>query len=303
MDARTWIETNLDTQQGKHDDTLSVNCPFCTDAGKSPDWKHHLQINLEKSVCHCFRCDYGGTLIRLVRDVSGVSYAEATQILDAQPRTGKRLRLRPPPAAPDPTTCELPKEYRPLNPKNFLHRAALAYLYGRGLLPNNIRDFELGFCVTGDYSQRVIIPVKRGDKVVGFTARAIHPNVPRKYMTPPGFRATQYLYNFERARGSDLVVVMEGPADVWNLPDKAMGLFTNKMSDAQAALVIQHWKRAIVMLDQDAKMAAYEIYKKLAVFLPCGVAVLPYSKDPGEADKMEIVNALVSARTGLEALL
>ena len=74
MDAQSWIEINLDLGRSQRNSSnISANCPFCTDAGKSPDWKHHLQINIEKGVCHCFRCDYGGTLIKLVRDVSGVS--------------------------------------------------------------------------------------------------------------------------------------------------------------------------------------------------------------------------------------
>ena len=37
---------------------VSIDCPFCSKRNGSPDFKQHLQINFEKGLGHCYRCDW-----------------------------------------------------------------------------------------------------------------------------------------------------------------------------------------------------------------------------------------------------
>lgn len=58
-------------------DEVRVNCPFCTETGKSADDKSHMYINPHKEIAHCFRCDWSGNIYYLVSMVDSCSYWEA----------------------------------------------------------------------------------------------------------------------------------------------------------------------------------------------------------------------------------
>jgi DNA primase len=300
LDANMWVETHFDIRAGRGN-WISANCPFCSEHGKSPDTKFHLGISIERNMAHCFRCHYKKSLAGLVMEIERCSFAEAYEIIGGHMPSRDNLNLREIKINKRVSEIELPEECHQLSRTNARHRRAIDYLKNRGIDFRTAQFLSYGFAVTGEYAQRIIIPVLFGTKVVGFTARTILPKAdePLRYKTAQDFKSAKYLYNYDHAKESEFVVIMEGPLDVARLPQYAVGLFTNQMSDAQVLLVTKTWKRAVIMLDRDAYDSAWEIQKRLSGFMDCTVAALPNSKDPGCAPVPEIAGALAKAHGGL----
>ena len=65
---------------------------------------------------------------------------------------------------------ELPKEFKPLYKKSdsFKYKHALNYLLKRGLRPEDIIKYNIGYCETGEYEDKIIIPSYDSDGKLNF---------------------------------------------------------------------------------------------------------------------------------------
>jgi DNA primase len=169
------------------------------------------------------------------------------------------------------------------------------YLESRGVDPVLIHAYELGYCLTGEFAQRIIIPIRFHGEMVGFTSRTLESSV-QKYKFPVGFESSRFLFNYDRAASSKYLVLMEGPFDAMKMPLCAVAVFTNRLSVFQELLVVKGaWEEVIVLFDQDATSNAYTVFKRLSQFKPCRLARLAKSKDPGEAPLVEVEEAVQGA--------
>ncbi len=300
MRIEDWLRSRFDVRgEGVQ---LRVNCPMCSKIGKSLDVKHHMGVSLRPDSrlqgVHCFRCGYHASLLRFVSDIEGgLSYREIKErfrlVASVNLQDGNVL-LTPTPKVRTPTKRDkfpLPKEYREMDPQSRLHFKPLRYLAKRGYTDLKfLKRFGVGYCATGDYAGRLIIPIVFEGEQVCFTARAIEDSAQPRYKFPPGSLPSLFVYNYDNAALSDTVVLMEGPFDVWTAPNSAIGLFTNQISIPQRLLVVTTWSRAVVMLDRDAADRSYKIYQQLSQFMPCTVTHVD-AKDPGEAGRVDVFRA------------
>lgn len=76
-----WLrQTFGDVVDASHD--WRVDCPFCVSRGsKALDTKKHLYVSKEKSVCHCFRCEFASTHAGLICNIDGVTFSVALEYL------------------------------------------------------------------------------------------------------------------------------------------------------------------------------------------------------------------------------
>lgn len=100
-------------------------------------------------------------------------------------------------------------------------------------------------------SNRLIIPYKYKDKIVGYTARIANDNAPksiRKYHSevPAG-----YMYNIDKLNNPDIkrIVLVEGVLDAMAIG--AVGFLGNKLSNDQLAWIRQSGKEVILLPDFD----------------------------------------------------
>jgi len=303
-----WLESHLRVKRDRGD-AYRACCPLCENHGKSPDTKFHMGISLKENfqAFHCFRCDSSGSVLELLHEL-GLPWKDAHVLIGL--KRGRQGTF-PPLTAPISgkvvaQAFPVPKECKPLSGTRPRHAAALRYLYKRGVGQDLIEKYKLGFCVLGDYAQRVVLPVEHEGVMVGFTARAISPDEKPKYKFPPGFKAADYLYNFDNAKSSSYVVLTEGPYDAMRLPDSAVALFGNRLSERQKLLITRTWGRAVIMLDRDAAKFAAEMARALSAFMHISVTFVQ-AKDPGEAEQCEIdhvvAQALRNVNYGLGAFL
>ena len=155
------------------------------------------------------------------------------------------------------------------------------YLAERGLTPETIIDFGVGYCAKGMMAERIAIPIHNPDGgVVAYAGR--FPGEPGedtpKYKLPQGFRKSLELFNIDRAikeSAEKPLVIVEGFFGCMKLHQhgcrKAVALMGSSMSDAQEELVRKHTdrrSRVIIMLDEDeaGRTGREDIAVRLAKF-------------------------------------
>jgi len=102
--------------------------------------------------------------------------------------------------------------------------------------------------------ERLIIPVYRLGKLVGWQARTLKEGDKIKYYTMPGMKKQHLIYNGDRARTFDFGVVVEGVTDVWRVGLRGGGTLGKDISYQQRQLIMQYWGNGslCLMLDPDA---------------------------------------------------
>ena len=131
-------------------------CPACD------HYKHKLAVNLDKNAFHCWICDYRGRNIRrLVRRFG--SYLQLQKWDGISDRTDlerfadlfvERVSRE------DKTKVELPEEFVSLcsNKIPATGMYAFRYLQKRGITKEDILKWKIGYCFSGEYQNRIIIP-------------------------------------------------------------------------------------------------------------------------------------------------
>jgi DNA primase len=307
-----WFNQNFEVKPTHNPSKIYICCPFCvkvSEGRKSADTKFHMGVTftpVEKSpvpCVHCFRCGYSASIKKFIKACEGP---------DAF-RFNKRFKqalddlsvVVSPVVESQEVFVPLPKDYSPLDPRCISHGPAIQYLKQRGISKHLWKLFQLGFCMDGPYSGRIIFPIYFQRKLVGFTARIVIQTVSQyvpKYQFPSGFSASSFLYNFDRASQFQKVVVMEGVFDVLRFPQNAVALFGKAMSVQQKLKLVSTWKEVIVMLDSDAGESAYRIQKELSPFVNCTVAKLS-NGDPADNRKSDLVRALEERNEGMEFII
>lgn len=213
-------------------------CPFHTE--KTPSF--HVSPALNRF--HCFGCGASGDAFEFLMRIEGLSFREAMRRLAE--RAGIELRAD---ALPQETPDEHERLRRLMYAANFFYRQALqrtpearAYLTQRGLTPNTIEAFELGYAPNGwDYllrflqrhnfrlddaeragllkaredgsgyydrfRHRITFPIHDGTgRVIAFGARTLGDEEPKYLNSPetPLFEKRDTFYGWHRARGEIL---------------------------------------------------------------------------------------------------
>lgn len=282
-------------------------CPFCDDK------RGHLSINHEYGIyndvtgsdnthlANCYRRQclkdpvnraalrdkiLGGLLSDVRRRLSPPTSTELATLVEP----GTLIPVTPPGRIFSLT--DLPPDY-----------PAIAYLRGRGYDPLELASrWHVGFCSAPAHRMaagRIYIPVMMDGVLVGWQARwptELPKDSPiRKYYLLPGMPKRLVLYNYDLARTSPLVVLTEGPTDVWRVGPSGVALFGKTMSEQQEQLILKHWGTGviIVLLDNDepsAAAAAEKIHLRLAARASCPIldVRLPAGTDPGDHSREQL---------------
>lgn len=206
MTLEDLVNNYLDPRKAKGEGEVWVKCPFCNDE------KYRMGINVISGLAHCFRasCEWKTTDRRHL-------FRELSTIFDVEERMDDvRLRRKPVKAATFKKTSTLPEGFEILTPEDDdeIATKAWTYLSDRGVTYKQIVRHKIGFCATGKFAWRIIIPIYRKGKMVAFTGRDFSgdPDVDPKYMNSTG---TKFLYNVPHGHIKRAALLLEGPFDVW----------------------------------------------------------------------------------------
>lgn len=201
---------------------------------------------------------------------------------------------------------ELPGEIIRLQDLPANHHAVV-YLRDRGFDLEELEEcWRVRYCLRAwRYSlldDRIFIPVFMNAVLVGWQGRQVADAAPHlpKYYTLTDMPKRLTLYNFDAARVQPLVVIMEGPTDVWRLGACGVCLLGKTMSEQQLQLLHDNWsgKPIIVCLDADdpdAVKAAEGIFKRIYTRISGSILNirLPEGKDPADLTRLELRQYLV----------
>jgi DNA primase len=224
---------------------LIGRCPFHDDQGRP-----NLSIYPRTASFYCFRCCVGGDAIRFIELVEGVNFVEALKRLGGA--TARRTSLQPQRVQVSrrgPSTRLIgPDERTVLAAAVDLYshclrsdRSALAYVESRGLDPQMLERYRVGYCsgdgllqylrwrrlplaparrvglVTRDDREflagRIVVPEFRRGQPIWLVGRAFPEPLAddtEKYLGLPGRKP---LLGFKESRGAAVVWVVEGPFD------------------------------------------------------------------------------------------
>jgi DNA primase len=291
---------------------VSVLCPFHDDRRPS------LSINLEAKIFHCFACQAKGDILDFVTMIEKISLPDAARIiaqccmipLDGQSSTN----TRPANSADNRNKGMTAKSHsgeagQPGGKASLCCSASLdpthRFLRERGVTPELIKEFGLGFCAQGRLRGRVCIPIHSPDgaQVLAYAGRWVNDHVPDgipRYLLPRGFKKNQVLYNYHRVVGARHLVIVEGYWSVFRLHAlhvPAVALMGTSLSASQIDLLCQSGARRItLLLDADAAggKATKDLLPRLSSLFFIHTPALPDAESPDMVSENLLLEAVRS---------
>ena len=140
--------------QGSKGDELYFSCPFCN------HHKKKLAINLEKNAFHCWVCATKGGISYLVRRFGTINNRHDWELLNQEIDMSSVETMFAENNNEVKEVVDLPKQYLCLARRDLPYSAkeALSYLMSRGVPKSDILYYKMGYCDTGKYRKRIIIP-------------------------------------------------------------------------------------------------------------------------------------------------
>ena len=184
------------------------------------------------------------------------------------------------------------------------YRRAAVYLNKRGITWGDIIKYQIGFCKSGDYKGRIIIPSYDEDnKLNFFSARSYYEDSYLKYKNPKSEDGwSKDIIGFGNMINWGMpIVLVEGVFDAISIRRNAIPLFGKTvMEKLHDAIIINRPPRIYVSLDEDAK-------KNIAVIVETYIkeGIETYvvnlgAKDPADVGFMEMVRVIKEQTTRMD---
>lgn len=276
----------------------------------APWCKHHkpkLYININKNNFHCWVCDYSGKSIhKLVRRFGkGNAYNRWCELAG-------RLDLS------DPKNCEIfgdshePEQKRVVLPDAFQSLtgrhtissgAARLYLNGRGITKNDILWWKIGFCSSGKYSGRIIIPSFNLEGHVDYFIARNYESDWEPYKNPPAPK--DLIFNELYLDWTKPIVLVEGVFDAI-VAGNSIPLNGSALREGSYILqkLVLSGQKVYSAIDPDVEKRLGKETKIIKLLMSYGVEVYkvpiaPY-KDVGEMPKEEFQRRMLLAEEQAE---
>lgn len=261
-----------------------------------PKCNHHkkkLSVNIEKDKFKCWICDWSGsTLFRLVKRygsyqnirewsemIGGTDISEYEKIFFDTSENNKE----------DEVEVQLPKEYISLCNRDISLASITArkYLRDRGITKEDILQWKIGYCIDGEYANRVVFPSFNDEGKVNYFVARTYDNSYRKYMNPNASK--DIVFNELYVDWNDDVVIVEGVFDAIKAVN-AIPILGSTLRETGKLFqkIVKNDPAIYIALDPDAEKKAEKLISSL---LQYGVEVykipITSGKDVGDMTKQE----------------
>lgn len=285
------------------------DCPSC---GSS-----RLRWNAVKHTWICWGCGITGDTVKLVQimercdELGAIQYImdgyvggdakidSLESILPQTVQTPKRGDLRELPQMAWPSGVEV------IDPDFFVHKDAVAYLHGRGITSEQIKQYRLGYGRIGRFAGYVIFPCFINFRMVYFQGRAswnppedLDKEERKAWIEHTGYKKTmnpthrgneafghEVIFNHDLAKASPTVVICEGPVDAIKSGTNAVALLGKAISPEKLSLLANMAATTfVVYLDPGAeeRKVAEQLASELSAFGDVYIATPPEGFDPGD---------------------
>ena len=289
-----WISENIDTKI-KHTSSgheLHICCPVCNET------RYRLYIGMDNGMVYCHNCNFKGSMINLIQYVEGTTYLQASERFNQikgnivlpedsiQTLEWKWLIGSNP---SEKRAIPLPDEYQLLEKSHqIMAQKAIKYLQSRSITYTQIQQHKMGFCGTGEFINRIIIPVYEGSQLKFWVARAISPCVRMKEKSPSNktyqWGKSEVVFNIDRAAKTyHTAVISEGIFDALSWGDIGVSLLGKELYDEQLRVLLNYKsllsEGLYVALDADALDSALKMATRLSDFFKVYLIMIPKEYD------------------------
>ena len=247
------LENILGKGQKRARENYAFHCPFCNH--RKPKLEINLATNEEgKNPWECWVCQTRGRTIRsLLRQLKTPS-SQAAEVLKYLPK-GQQSNYK------DLSIIELPKEFQILADASTTSVTAniiRKYLYARGLTDIDIVKYNIGYCGSGEFGGRVIIPSYSSSGLLNyFIGRSYEGNY-FKYKNPESSKDIIFFENF--INWNQPIILCEGVFDAMAIKRNVIPILGKAISPSlYKKIITSPLKDIYIALDSDAKKRAIEI--------------------------------------------
>lgn len=266
----------LQSVLGPHDtqkDEYLFHCPFCGSA------KRKFSINIDKTAWKCWICNSGGRSFFSLFKQLNCTKEQFNELRELSGNLAVSYSNQETPIV----NIALPHEYRSLfEPStSFEYNNAKSYLSRRNITDREILRYQIGYCETGLYAERIIIPsYDASGKLNYFMARSYY-DAPLKYKNPP---ISRNVIGFELQTNFKLPIILcEGVFDAMAIKFNAIPLFGKIPSQKlYEKLIYDNVQEIYLSLDRDALKETLKLAQKLLTMNKTLYLVQLNGKDPSE---------------------
>jgi DNA primase len=237
----------------------AYHCPFCN---------HHkpkLEINLNETDSgenkwHCWVCDKRGKSIVKLFQLISAPKEKILEVKTVTKYTSGKFEIKE-----VDKKVELPEEFisLSLHSNNIEYKHAISYLKHRQINLDDILKYNIGYCVSGKYSNCIVIPSYDKDGNLNyFTARNFNKNSSVKYKNPD---VSRDIIPFELFINWNLPIILcEGPFDALAIKRNVIPLLgKNIQKSLKKKLAKSEVQKIYIALDKDAIKQALTFCEEL----------------------------------------
>ena len=284
------IENILGKSHKRARDNYAFHCPFCNH--RKPKLEINMATNEEgKNPWECWVCQTRGRTIRSLLHQLKTPREQAQSILKYLPK-GAQIEYK------QLSIIELPKEYQSLysaSPTSVIANIVKKYLYDRGITDNDFIKYGIGYCTSGEYGGRVIIPSFSESGTLNFFVARTYDGNYFKYKNPEASKDIVFFENLINWNAP--IILCEGVFDAMAIRRNAIPILGKTISTSLYKKILTSTLKDIyIALDTDARDRALQIAEQ---FLNQGKRVflidLP-DKDPSEMGFQAFTEHIQSAQ-------
>lgn len=259
-------------------------CPFCK------HHKHKLSVNFDKNVYKCWICNTTGKSIgRLVKLFGSFDAKQQWSYHEDDVDISKFEELFQDKKPQLETLINLPEEFESLANRTLIDGSEkpLKYLYERGLTREDILKWKIGWCPSGPYYDRIIVPSFNNDGWVNYFISRTFTNAFPKYKNPQASK--NIIFNELYLDWDRPITLVEGVFDAIKA-DNAVPLLGSTLTENSRLFqeIIKRNATVYLALDGDANKKEMDILEMLLAYdNPVYMVDVDGYNDVGEMTKQE----------------
>jgi len=237
------------------------HCPNCKHS------KNKLSVNIDKDKFQCWHCNYAGrSVYRLIRRFGSFSNQQAwlelssdidLTLFDELFNEGKKEDYV--------QVVDLPEEYIFLGNKHLPMSSLPArhYLASRGVTMDEILFWKIGYCPSGEYKNRIVIPSFNKNGNPNFFVSRVYKGTWAKYKNPNVSK--DIIFNELYLDFKQHIVLVEGVFDAIIAGENAVPILGSTLKENSKLFqsIVDNDTAVYFALDPDADEKAYKIMQKL----------------------------------------
>lgn len=290
-----WVQEHVDSdiKYTGNEREIHFDCPLCNDTRK------RMYINLVTGLVHCHNCNFSSNIVGLIQVIEGISFTKAIDkysniagnswLPSIEIDDHVTSKLMSAYMNPEKRAIPLPDEYVELTKsRNIVAKRAIKYLHSRRISNKQISQHKMGICVSGEYKNRIIIPIFEGNELKFWVARAIGDKAYLKEKSPANesyqISKSEVIFNIDKAaKEYRSIVISEGIFDALSWGGIGVSLLGKELYDEQMNTLLNYrmllTDGVFIALDFDARSQAIDMAKRLSTFFNVKLVNIPKKYD------------------------